>query len=230
MKPYTRLISFVQEIRRYFLFVGVLLIGGTFAFYTISSRLFGIIQDHLKQPLVFFTVAEPFLAHVQLALSANVFVLVPLLSALFWRSLAKPFKLSVKSQLNFTLFTCFLFYCGATFCYFITLPYGVEFLLSFGSEQLKPIISISKFITFVTVFVLAFGLIFELPICMVFCAKTGIATRHSFEKGRRYAVLVISVVAALLTPTPDVVNMLLMGVPLYLLYEFGIIIIRILKI
>ncbi len=230
MKPYERLLAFVHEIRRHFLLLGVLIIGGTIGFYTISPHLFEIIQNHLDQPLVFYTVAEPFLAHVQLALSVNLLVLVPILAIILWRSLAKPFQLSFKSQLNFTIFTCFLFYCGASFCYYITLPYGVDFLLSFGSEQLKPVISVSKFVTFVTVFVLAFGLIFELPICMVFLAKTGVASRQSFEKGRRYALLVISIVAALLTPTPDIVNMLLMGGPLYLLYEFGIIILKILKI
>jgi sec-independent protein translocase protein TatC len=229
VKPYHRLIAFVQEIRRHLLFLGAAVIGGTILFYLISPQLFAAVQKHLNQPLVFYTVAEPFLAHVQLALSVNVFVLVPLFAVILWRSLAKPFQLSTKHIINFTLFTCLLFYCGAGFCYFITLPFGVDFLLSFGSEQLKPVISVSKFVTFVTVFVLAFGLIFELPICMVFLTKTGVATRQTFEKGRRYAILIISIVAALLTPTPDIVNMMLMGGPLYLLYELGIIIIKLLK-
>jgi sec-independent protein translocase protein TatC len=65
---------------------------------------------------------------------------------------------------------------------------------------------------------------------MVFAARTALIPRHSFEKNRRYAVLAISIAAALLTPTPDVVNMLLMGVPLYLLYEVGILVMKVLKI
>ncbi|MBU4412698.1 MAG: twin-arginine translocase subunit TatC, partial [Proteobacteria bacterium] len=104
------------------------------------------------------------------------------------------------------------------------------FLLDFQTEQLKPVISISEFVSFVSIFVLAFGLIFELPIFMIFMAKIRILPRTFFEKNRRYAVLVISIIASLLTPTPDIFNMLLMGVPLYMLYEVGIIALKLLRI
>jgi sec-independent protein translocase protein TatC len=229
MDAYSRSIIFITETRKYLLSIVLLLLLGTFGFYLISPYLYTFLQDHLHQKLVFYTVAEPFLAHVQLALSVNIFVLVPILAIFFWRSMAKPFHLSTKSQVYFVIFTCFLFYCGSLFCFFITLPYGIDFLLGFESEQLQATISIGKFVTFVTVFVLAFGLIFELPIFMVFSVKTGLLKRENFENGRRYAVLVISIVAALLTPTPDIVNMLLMGGPLYLLYEFGIIVLKLMR-
>jgi len=230
LNDYSRLTSFVAEARKYLLSLALLFVGGTFSFYLISSHLFVFIQHHLHQELVFYSVTEPFLAHVQLALSANIIVLIPVIAGLFWRAMAKPFALSLRSQIFFSLFTCFLFYSGAAFCYMITLPYGIDFLLVFQSEQLKPIISISKFVSFVTIFVLAFGLIFELPIFMVFTAKAGLISCQHFKSGRRYALLAISIIAALLTPTPDVVNMMLMAVPLYMLYEFGIIILVLLKI
>jgi sec-independent protein translocase protein TatC len=79
-------------------------------------------------------------------------------------------------------------------------------------------------------FILAFGLIFELPIFMVFLAKVGVFKRRFYEKNRRYALLLIAILSALLTPTPDIVNMLLMGGPLYLLYESGILILRVSRI
>ncbi|MCJ7601425.1 MAG: twin-arginine translocase subunit TatC, partial [Desulfobulbaceae bacterium] len=138
--------------------------------------------------------------------------------------------LSAKALTTFVFFTSLLFYIGTLFCYFVTLPFGVKFLLGFESELLKSVISVGKFVSFVTIFVLAFGLIFELPIFMVFFARAGICPRSTFEKSRRYAVLFISIVASLLTPTPDVVNMLLMGGPLYLLYEMGIVVLKIMKI
>ena len=145
-------------------------------------------------------------------------------------ALGKPFKLSEQTLAWFVLFTTILFYLGAGFCYTITLTYGVKFLLGFQSDQLKPVISINKFVNFVSIFILAFGVIFELPIFMVFTAKVGLITRQAFERNRRYAILVISIMAALLTPTPDVFNMLLMGGPLYLLYEVGIMILKVMKI
>lgn len=228
--PYSRLIAFFKALRRTALALALALVGTTLILYFLAPLLFDLMQGHLHQKLVFFSVTEPFLAHVKLALAAAIFCLMPLLVACLWRALAQPFKLNWLSQLSFIVFTCLLFYSGALFCYAITLAYGIEFLLGFSSEQLQPVISIDKFVTFVAVFILGFGLIFELPILMVFTAKTGLLPRQIFEKKRRYAVLAISIAAAILTPTPDLFNLMLMGVPLYALYEAGIIAIRLMKI
>ncbi len=228
--PGKRLVSFILEIRKTILSLGVGIALGTLGFYFISPALFAAIQGHLNQKLAFFTVAEPFLAHVKIALFTTLFLFMPWIVLCFWRAMAKPFGLSKKILTLFVFFTCILFYSGTLFCYFVTLPFGIKFLLGFESEQLKSIISVGKFVSFVTVFVLAFGLIFELPVFMVFSARSGLCSRSTFEKNRRYALLGISIVAALLTPTPDVVNMLLMGGPLYLLYEVGIIVLKMLRI
>ena len=230
LQPYPKLIAFTKALRQTALSLIAAIVGTTLVFYFLSPQLFDLLQGHLHQKLVFFSVAEPFLAHVKLALASAIFCLMPILVAGLWRALAKPFKLTWQSQLSFIVFTCLLFYTGALFCYAITLAYGIEFLLGFSSEQLQPVISIDKFVSFVAVFILGFGLIFELPIFMIFTAKTGLLPRQIFEKNRRYAVLAISIVAAILTPTPDIFNLMLMGVPLYALYEVGIIIMKILKI
>ncbi len=116
------------------------------------------------------------------------------------------------------------------FCYFITLPLGIKFLLGFGSAELQPVISISKFVNFTTIFFLAFGIVFELPLMMIFLARVGVCTRRFFERHRRVALLAIAVIAAMLTPTPDIVNMLMMGGPLYLLYEAGIVIMMVMRV
>ncbi|MFH1020493.1 MAG: twin-arginine translocase subunit TatC [Pseudomonadota bacterium] len=225
-----RLAVIIKDLRRAVLTTGFALFLGCLGFYSISPQLLGGIQKHLHQKLAFFTVAEPFLAHVTVSLAMTIFTIMPMLSFFLWRALAKPFSLSRLLVFGFVLFSCILFYSGAAFCYFVTLPFGINFLLDFQTEQLKPIISISEFVSFVSIFVLAFGLIFELPIFMIFMAKIRILPRSFFEKNRRYAALVISVTAALLTPTPDVFNMLLMGIPLYMLYEVGIIVLRMLRI
>ncbi len=222
ISPIKRAALFILELRKTILVLGLSIALGTIGFYFLSPQLFLIIQGHLDQKLAFFTVAEPFLAHVKLALCITLFVLMPWIIFTFWRALARPFSLSNKALINFVFFTCCLFYAGAFFCYFVTLPFGVKFLLGFESKELQSIISVGKFVSFVTVFVLAFGLIFELPIFMVFSSKVGLISRQSFAKNRRYALLMISIAAALLTPTPDIINMLLMGGPLYLLYEAGI--------
>ena len=225
-----RLAIIIKDLRRAVLAMGLGLLLGCLGFYSISSQLLAAIQSHLHQKLAFFTLAEPFLAHVTVSLAMTIFSIMPMLSYFLWRALAKPFTLSRSLVFWFVIFSCFLFYSGAAFCYFVTLPFGIDFLLDFQTEQLKPVISISAFVSFVSIFVLAFGLIFELPIFMVFMAKIQILPRAIFEKNRRYAVLVISIIAALLTPTPDIFNMLLMGIPLYMLYELGIVVLKLLRI
>ena len=229
MEINSNLIIFLSELRKSIRLLGLAVIVGTAGLYLISPFVLQFLQDHLDQKLAFFTVAEPFLAHVKLSFFVTLFVLMPGIMYCLWMALGKPFKLSEKTLAWFVFFTSILFYLGAGFCYSITLTYGVKFLLGFQSSQLKPVISINKFVNFVSIFILAFGIIFELPIFMVFAAKVGICSRRTFEKHRRYAVLIISIMAALLTPTPDVVNMLLMGGPLYLLYELGILVLKMMK-
>ena len=230
MKINSNLLIFLTELRKSIRLLGFSVIIGTAALYILSPTVLTGLQNHLQQQLAFFTVAEPFLAHVRLSFFVTIFVLMPGILYCLWMALGKPFKLEESTLAWFVFFTTILFYLGAGFCYFITLPYGVKFLLGFESSQLKPVISIGKFVNFVTIFILAFGVIFELPIFMVFAAKVGICTRQTFEKHRRYAVLIISIMAALLTPTPDIVNMLLMGGPLYFLYEVGILVLKMMKV
>lgn len=225
-----RIVASIMGMRKAAMWLGGSVLCGTIGLFFLSSHIFAFLQGHLNQELAFFTVAEPFLAHVKLAFVSTIFLLMPAMVFFLWRGLSKPFSLTLHAQFWFFLFTCFLFYAGSTFCYYITLPFGVKFLLGFESEQLKSIISVGRFVNFIAVFILAFGLIFELPIFMVFSGKVGILSRKKFQENRRYAILAISIVAALLTPTPDVVNMLLMAGPLYLLYEAGILILRMLRI
>ncbi len=224
------LIVFINELRKSIraLFITVMLV--TVAVFFLTPQLLRVVQAHLAEKLYFFSVSGPFLAHVKLALFAALYGLMPWIMAVLLKSVGKPFKVTRRQLVLFTFFTCLLFYAGTIFCYQVTLPFGINFLLGFGSEELKPVISIGRFVNFVTIFILAFGIIFELPILMVFTAKVGLVTRSFFSRNRRYALLLIAIVAALLTPTPDIVNMMLMGGPLYLLYEVGIIILKIMKI
>ena len=224
-----KIVRFINSLRRYLLWVLLTFLVVAVGFYFLSLGFLDILQDHLHQELSFFTVAEPILARIKLALFAALFFLMPVITLLLWTALSKPFAIPVGQRKWFLLFSCLLFYGGAWFCYAITLPFGIDFLLSYATPQLRPVISVSEFVTFVSLFIIGFGLIFELPIYMVFAALVGLVSRRKFEEHRRYAVLIISIVAAVLTPTPDVVNMMLMAAPLYLLYEMGIIALRLLR-
>ena len=230
MAVHQTLIVSLQELRKYIKIMAFSIVFCTAGIFFLSPELLLFVQKHLANQLYFFSVAGPFLAHVKLSLFGALYILAPLLITILWKAIAKPFKVSGWVLFLFILFTCLLFYAGTIFCYTITLPFGIKFLLGFGSAELRPVISVGKFVNFVTIFVLAFGLVFELPIFMVFLTKVKVVSRSFYVKNRRFALLIIAILAAILTPTPDVVNMLLMGGPLYLLYEAGIVVLVLLRI
>jgi sec-independent protein translocase protein TatC len=230
MANQTKIVAFVSELRKSVRNLEFCLGLATLTIFFLAPQLLQFVQHHLDTKLYFFTVAGPFLAHVTLAFFAALYALMPWFAIVIWRALGKPFHVSGGQLFFFIFFTCLLFYAGTSFCYFITLPFGINFLLGFSSEELKPVISVSQFVNFITIFIFAFGVIFELPIFMVFLAKVGVFKRRFYEKNRRYALLIIAIISAMLTPTPDIVNMALMGGPLYLLYESGIIILLVLGI
>lgn len=229
MTVHHNVIIFLAELRRSVRLLGISLILMTVVLFFLSSGLITVFQEHLNEKLYFFSVAGPFLAHVKIAFFAAIYVLMPLLMYVLWKAMGKPFSVTGMHLFWFVVATCVLFYAGTVFCYLVTLPFGVQFLLGFQSESMQAVISIGRFVNFVTIFVLAFGIIFELPVFMIFSAYVGLISRAAFAQNRRYAVLVIAILAALLTPTPDVVNMALMGGPLYVLYEAGILIIGLLR-
>jgi sec-independent protein translocase protein TatC len=111
----------------------------------------------------------------------------------------------------------------------VTLPYGVRFLLNFQTQHIEAIISVKKFVSFCFLLIIGFGLIFELPLSMILLARLGLTEAKVLARYRRYAILSITVIAAILTPTPDILNLALMGVPLYLLFEIGLVGMRIWK-
>ena len=224
------LVVFLNEMRRSIRALFIAIIAVTAVVFFLTPKILELVQSHLAEKLYFFSVAGPFLAHVKLALFGALYALMPWMVTVVLRAIGKPFQVTRMQLLLFSFFTCLLFYFGTIFCYFVTLPFGINFLLGFGSEELKPVISVGRFVNFVTVFILAFGVIFQLPILMVFAAKIGVVTRSFFSRHRKYAMLLIAIVAALLTPTPDIVNMLLMGGPLYVLYEAGIVILLVMRI
>lgn len=230
MEVNSKLVVVLKELRKSIRVLALAIVLTTAIIFFLAPQLLVMVQNHLADKLYFFSVAGPFLAHVKLALFCALFLLMPWCVTVLWRSLGKPFKVSRMQSIVFICCTCLLFYSGTLFCYFITLPFGIKFLLGFGSEELKPVISVGRFMNFTTMFILAFGVIFELPIFMIFLAKVGVCTRSFFERNRRYALLIMAIVAALLTPTPDVVNMSLMGGPLYLLYEAGIMILMLMRV
>jgi sec-independent protein translocase protein TatC len=116
-----------------------------------------------------------------------------------------------------------LFALGMFFCLRITLPYGIRFLLSYETGAIVALISVRTFASFCFWVVFGFGLVFELPLVMMLTARMGVVNPGKMAGFRRYALVLILILSAIVTPTPDILNLMLMAVPLYLLFEIGLI-------
>jgi len=175
------------------------------------------------QELVFLAPAEALWMHFKLALISGFIITSPLIFYEIWRFVS-PGLLSKEKKfaLPFVIVTTTLFLLGALFCFIIVLPLAMNFLLTYKTESIKPMLSVGKYIDFCLKFILAFGAVFELPVVLVFLTKMGIVTPDFLAKNRKYAVLLAFVIAALLTPTPDAFNQTLMALPIIVLYEAGI--------
>ncbi len=119
-----------------------------------------------------------------------------------------------------------LFVAGMLFCYFVLLPNAIKFLINFGDEVIKNQLRAADYISFVTIFILGMGLIFEVPVAIFALVKIHVITRQWLAKQRRYAVLVAFLIAAVITPTPDPFNQTLVAIPMYLLFELGLFVAR----
>jgi sec-independent protein translocase protein TatC len=128
--------------------------------------------------------------------------------------------------LPFSFISTFCFLGGAAFGYFVVFPPAFRFLISYSSEFLDPMPAVSEYFSLALRLLLAFGVIFELPVFMVFLAKLGTVDAPFLAKNRKYAFLLAFILAAIITPTPDVVNQLLMAGPLVVLYEISIMAVR----
>jgi sec-independent protein translocase protein TatC len=184
----------------------------------------------LKTDLVAYGIPESFLSLIKLTLYASLFFSIPIIFYHVWKAFAPLFRLKgVKSSTSIFLTAIFLFYLGAFFCYFVTLPFGVQFLLGYQSAHVKAMISVGKYVSFCTAFIFGFGLTFELPLILALLSYIKVVNSAFLIRNRRYAILLIAIMAAIITPTPDVFNMSLMGGPLYILFEIGVILVKIIE-
>jgi sec-independent protein translocase protein TatC len=196
--------------------------------------LFGFIADimpYITAPvdgipdcrLVSISVPEKFIAHFTLACYLAFFISSPFILYQIWGFIS--IGLTARERQGVLLYfpvSCFLFCAGAGFGYLVVLPLGLRFLLGFGSPVIEPMLSISKYVSFVGMLTISFGLIFQLPLAMVFMTRLGIVTPEAFTSKRRVVIVLIFIAAAILTP-PDVITQILMAIPLLALYEVGIV-------
>ena len=222
------LISHLLELRERLLrsTVAVLIVFLPLAFF--SNELFTLVAQPLIDRLpegtsiIATSVAAPFMAPLKLSLIAAVFVAMPYLLYQAWAFVAPGlYRHERRFALPLFVSSVILFYVGVAFAYFIVFPLMFAFLTSTTPVGVRMMTDMSSYLDFVLLLFFAFGLAFEMPVAVVLLAATGLVKVESLRKQRGYVVIGIFVIAAILTP-PDAVSQCFMALPMYALYEIGI--------
>ncbi|MBK7157177.1 MAG: twin-arginine translocase subunit TatC [Ignavibacteria bacterium] len=146
----------------------------------------------------------------------------------FWKFIEPALKPNERKYISsIVFFSTFCFLAGVVFAYFVLLPTALSFFSTFGSSAIDNIIAIDEYFSFIISTMLAAGLVFELPMVSFFLSKIGILKPEFMRKYRKHSIILILLIAALLTPSPDVTSQLLLAVPLFILYEISIVICKI---
>lgn len=166
--------------------------------------------------------SEPFFVLLKTAIFGGVFLAVPVILYQAWKFVAPGlYEHEKKAVMPFVVLSYMFFIIGSAFCFFVVLPQGYEFLLTFSADISQPELMMSEYLSITTKLLIGFGAIFQLPVISMFLSSIGILTHHHLLKYWRYAVVISFIVAALLTP-PDVVTQVLMAIPLCILYFLSI--------
>jgi sec-independent protein translocase protein TatC len=225
------LLDHLIELRRRLLWsfaTFALCFGGCFYF---AETIFAFLVQPLlaagQSRLIYTAVFEAFFVQVKVAFFAGMMISFPIIANQLWRFVAPGLYAKEKRAMRpFLMLTPFLFLLGASLAYYVAMPVALRFLLSYqgniGGVQQDALPGVGNYLDFVTRFIFAFGVAFLLPVLLMLLERAGLVTRLQLKRGRRYAIVVAFIVAAVLTP-PDVVSQLMLAVPLVLLFEFSLI-------
>jgi len=197
--------------------------------YYYKDWIFDIVTRPLTQVLpknsylVYTGLTEAFFTYMKVAFFASLIITSPFILYQIWKFIAPGLlPKERKYVVPFVISSSFLFITGVLFGYFVALPPAFEFFVSFNNQYLQAMLSFKDYLSLFVTFLLGFGVSFELPIFIFFLTKLGIVNAEKLSKQRRYAILLIFLVAAILTPSPDALSQILMAIPLMFLYEVSI--------
>jgi sec-independent protein translocase protein TatC len=227
-------ISHLDELRHRLIVCFIALGIGVVICYGFKEWLF---NDILTRPLnkvmapgdkmIFTGLTEAFFVYLKTALLGGLLLALPVIIYEMWCFIAPGlYTKERRFILPLVLLSSVFFIGGVLFAYFIILPFAFKYLLSFSSGSIKALPSMKEYFSLASILLLAFGLTFELPLVLTLLGRLGLVTPSFLGKNRKYAILLIFVLAAFITPTPDAVNQCLMAFPLMILYEVGILGVR----
>ena len=223
-------LTHLEELRNRLIVCAIAIGIGFVISYIFSKQLFSFLILPLTEVLpadshlIFTNLPEMFIAYIKVALIAGIILAIPVIFYELWMFLAPALYRREKGYLiPFVLFSSILFLVGSLFGYFVVFPYGFKFFIGFATEDIQALPSVKQYFSFTIRLLLAFGLVFELPVVVFFMTKIGLITPDSMKRFRKFAILSSFILSAILTP-PDVATQIMMALPIIILYEVSILI------
>ncbi|MEW6439607.1 MAG: twin-arginine translocase subunit TatC [bacterium] len=227
------LAAHLEELRRRLIICCVAVAVGFCISYFVKEQLFLFLAKPLQRQLPegsalqYIGVAEAFVTYLKLSLIAGVFLAMPVLLYEVWMFVAPGlYEREKRYVIPVVLFSLIFFFGGAAFCYVIVFPFAFKFFMAFSSDTLRAMPTTLYYLSFAWHMMLAFGLVFQMPIAFFFLGRMGLVTYKGLARQRRYAIVLVFVAAALLTPGPDVISQLLLAGPLLVLFEMSLQVVR----
>jgi len=227
VKPGMSFLAHVEELRWRLIKSILSVVVVALVAFAFADQLYKIIVIPLGDVKLHYTeVTGSFYAYLKISLFAGITGAIPVVFYQLWQFIAPGlFAREKKMIYPLVFFSTMLFLIGASFCFFVVLPFALSFLIGYGEDLMTPIITISSYISFAGLLLIAFGFAFELPIIGYFFGKIGLVSSKVLGKARPYAVVVFLILASVLSP-PDIFTQVLLAGPLYLLYEITILLVR----
>jgi sec-independent protein translocase protein TatC len=221
------LLEHLEELRKRLLWSIISMAVAFVPCWIFVRKIFDFLQRPLNEirpgeKLVFLGLADPFLLYFKVAALAALFLAAPLILYQVWGFVAPGLYRKEKLYLApFLLFGSLFFLGGGAFAYYVAFPMAADFLLKMG-EGFEMQLTVERYFSFLLTMILGLGMMFEMPIVILVLAALGVVTPGFLLRHFRWAVLIIFVIAAIITPTPDIVNLCVFAVPAILLYLLGI--------
>jgi sec-independent protein translocase protein TatC len=226
--PFT---SHLEELRARIIRIMIAAAIGFGVCWYFKEWLFQIITRPLYQVLppnsfmIYTSLPEAFFNYMKISFYGSLFLTSPYILYQLWKFISPGlYKSEKKYMIPFVISSTILFICGILFGYYLALPPAFSFFVEFSSDFLKPMFSLREYLSLSLKLLLAFGVSFELPVVIFFLARIGVVSSKMLSRNRRYAILIIFIAAAILTPSPDALTQIIMAIPLMGLYEIGIIV------
>ena len=222
------LMEHLEELRKRIIRILLAIVIAFFVCWGFAGEIFAFLARPIYSELpegtrlTFLGVTDPFVVYVKVAALAAVFVAYPYVMYQIWKFVSPGlYRRERRWSLPFILAGTLFFLGGGAFAYTVVFPFAVDFFLGLGA-QFDPMITVERYLSFLMTVILGMGIMFELPILIFLLAQMGVVTPRFLMKHFRWAVLLIFIVAAIITPTPDVINLCLFAVPTILLYLLGV--------